>query len=180
MPEDKLSIESLMAAALKGDQHAYSEVLQAITRLIKPTIFRKISDAALADDLIQEVLIAVHKARHTYDPSRPLLPWVMAITRFKVTDALRQHYSQQQHRTVGLEMVAEIAAADVTETYGFSETIRKKLTLLNEKQQKILHLMYVEGYTAKETAEKLNMGESAVKVAAHRAYKVLKQHLGEL
>jgi RNA polymerase sigma-70 factor (ECF subfamily) len=48
---------------------------------------------------------------------------------------------------------------------------------LPEKQALILQLMHQEGYTAKEVAEKIGMTESAVKVAAHRAYKILRERL---
>ncbi len=65
----------------------------------------------------------------------------------------------------------------VTET-GFNyESISVEVEKLPEKQATILRLMHQEGYTAKEVAEKIGMNESAVKVAAHRAYKVLRKQL---
>jgi len=45
------------------------------------------------------------------------------------------------------------------------------------KQATILQLMHAQGFTAKQVAAKMGMNESAVKVSAHRAYKVLKQKL---
>ena len=68
---------------------------------------------------------------------------------------------------------------DVTESDFNYESIRAEIHLLPEKQATILQLMHQEGYTAKEVAEKIGMKESAVKVAAHRAYKVLRKRLEE-
>jgi RNA polymerase sigma-70 factor (ECF subfamily) len=66
---------------------------------------------------------------------------------------------------------------NVTETDISYEYISREVEKLPEKQAMILRLMHQEGYTAKEVAEKIGMNESAVKVAAHRAYKVLRQKL---
>jgi RNA polymerase sigma-70 factor (ECF subfamily) len=76
-----------------------------------------------------------------------------------------------------LSELEEILPDDVTES-GFNyESISVEVEKLPEKQATILRLMHHEGYTAKEVAEKIGMNESAVKVAAHRAYKVLRERL---
>jgi len=66
---------------------------------------------------------------------------------------------------------------NVTESAISYESISGEVEKLPQKQATILQLMHQEGYTAKEVAEKLGMNESAVKVAAHRAYKILRQKL---
>ncbi len=66
---------------------------------------------------------------------------------------------------------------DVTESAIDYESISGEVHRLPEKQATILRLIHQDGYTAKETAEKMGMSESAVKVAAHRAYKILRQRL---
>ena len=66
---------------------------------------------------------------------------------------------------------------NVTESAISYESISAEVQKLPEKQAAILRLMHQEGYTAKEVAEKIGMKESAVKVAAHRAYKILRQKL---
>ena len=42
------------------------------------------------DDVVQETLLAVHLKRHTWDQSKPLLPWVRAVARNKLIDNLRR------------------------------------------------------------------------------------------
>ncbi len=81
------------------------------------------------------------------------------------------------HHAIELSEVEEILPEDVTETGISYESISGEVQKLPGKQATILQLMHQEGYTAKEVAEKLGMNESAVKVAAHRAYKVLRSKL---
>ena len=127
--------------------------------------------------MLQEILISIHKARHTYDGQRPYKPWMYAIAKFRLQDHLRAHYADHLHDAEDLSELEEILPDDVTET-GFNyESISVEVEKLPEKQATILRLMHQEGYTAKEVAEKMGMNESAVKVAAHRAYKVLRERL---
>jgi len=129
------------------------------------------------DDLLQEILISIHKARHTYDGNRPYKPWAYAIARFRLQDHLRAHYSDHLHHADDLSEMEEFLHADVTESAITYESISGEVEKLPQKQAAILRLMHQDGYTAKEVAEKMGMNESAVKVAAHRAYKVLKDKL---
>jgi len=66
---------------------------------------------------------------------------------------------------------------DVTESAISYESISAEVEKLPDKQAIILRMMHQEGYTAREVAEKIGMNESAVKVAAHRAYKILRHKL---
>lgn len=172
---DKLA--ALMKKSIAGNQRAYTDLLQETSRLLRPFLAKRLKFTNEVDDLLQEILISIHKARHTYDGNRPYTPWMYAIARFRLQDHLRAHYSDQLHHSVDLSEVEDYLHEDVTETTLSYESIAREVGKLPEKQAEILRLMHQEGYTAKEVAEKLGMNESAVKVAAHRAYKVLRQKL---
>jgi RNA polymerase sigma-70 factor, ECF subfamily len=168
---------ALMRQALNGDGQAYATLLRETARLLRPYLAKRLYAATEVDDVLQEILISIHKARHTYDGERPFKPWVYAIAKFRLQDHLRAHYADQLHHAVELSEVENILPEDVTGT-GFSyEAISGEIHKLPEKQATILRLMHQDGYTAKEVAEKMGMNESAVKVAAHRAYKVLREKL---
>jgi RNA polymerase sigma-70 factor (ECF subfamily) len=92
-------------------------------------------------------------------------------------DYLRAHYSDHLRHAVDFDELEEMLPGDVTETAISYESISGEVQKLPENQQAILELMHRDGYTAKETAEKLGMSESAVKVAAHRAYRILRSRL---
>ena len=174
-----IAFESLMLAALRGDQKAYAALLEATTRLLRPYLAKRLSQAHEVEDVMQEILLSVHKARHTYDGQRPYKPWVYAIARFRLNDYLRAHYGDQLRHAADLDAAENIAAQHVTESDFTYESIKEEIERLPGKQPVILRLLHQEGHTAKEVAIKMNMRESAVKVAAHRAYKTLRGKLAD-
>jgi len=171
------NLATLMQLSLAGDQQAYATLLHETSRLLRPFLARRLSFTNEVDDLLQEILISIHKARHTYDGNRPYKPWVYAIARFRLQDHLRTHYADRLHHADDFSEMEEILPADVTETDFSYESISGEVDKLPQKQATILRLMHQDGHTAKEIADKIGMNESAVKVAAHRAYKVLRQKL---
>ncbi|MCC6599024.1 MAG: sigma-70 family RNA polymerase sigma factor [Alphaproteobacteria bacterium] len=170
------SFEHLMRLAQQGDKKAYAQLFQEITPLLRAFVRKKISRAEDMEDIVQEILISIHRASKTYDTARPFKAWMFTIARFRLNDHLRGLY---KNRAQGAEISYEDAdhnlleAAHVTESYESREYINKLLAHLPKKQKKIITMMKIEGYTAKEIATALKMTESAVKVSAHRAYKVL-------
>lgn len=174
--EISLELTRKLLDGLAGDQGAYAGFLSQLTPILRRIIGRKIPVSDV-EDVLQEVLISIHKARHTYDGGRPLMPWVMAITGFRVADHLRKTYSDMRHRQVDIADYENTLKA-VTETPGETESIERMLEAVGERERKILSLMHGEGYTAKQVGAQLGMKESAVKVAAHRAIKKLKERLG--
>lgn len=171
------NLATLMRQSLNGDTQAYAVLLKETARLLRPYLSKRIYANSEVDDVLQEILLSIHKARHTYNGERPYKPWMYAIAKFRLQDHLRAHYADHLHDAEDLSELEEILPDDVTET-GFSyESISMEVEKLPEKQATILRLMHQEGYTAKEVAEKIGMNESAVKVAAHRAYKILRERL---
>jgi RNA polymerase sigma-70 factor (ECF subfamily) len=171
------NLAELMRQALAGDQRAYAELLRETARFLRPFLARRLSADSEVDDLLQEILISVHKARHTYDGQRPYKPWAYAIAKFRLQDHLRMHYADRLRHAEDVADLENILHEHVTETGIDYESISGEIEKLPGKQPTILRLMHQQGYTAKETAQKLGMNESAVKVAAHRAYKTLRQKL---
>ena len=176
MTEDA-ELAALMRQAQKGDRLAYGQLLRETARLLRPFLSRRIGGAGEAEDVLQEILISIHKARHTYDGKRPYKPWAYAIAKFRLHDYLRMHYADPLRQAADISEMENILHGDVTESAISYESISGEVHKLPEKQAAILRLMHRDGHTAKEAAAKLGMTEAAVKVAAHRAYKVLRQRL---
>ena len=169
--------ESLMQQALAGDNVAYEALLRRSAGLLRPYLNKRLNSPSDAEDVLQEILLSLHKARVTYDGQRPFLPWMFAIARFRLQDHLRAHYKDRLRHAGDLEEAENNLAFAVTESDFSYESIREEVHRLPEKQAMILELMHSQGYTAKEVGQKMQMNESAVKVAAHRAYKKLKKTL---
>lgn len=176
-PVDKYAaLANLFRSGLEGNQEAYARFLRSITPLLKRMVGKRMN-ACDVDDVVQEILISIHKARHTYDGGRPLMPWLASIAKFRITDHLRKHYTQRQDKTVNIDELENILS-DVTEGDAANESIDELLEGVPETQKRILTLMHVEGYTAKEVGNRMDMNESAVKVAAHRAIKKIRKKFG--
>jgi DNA-directed RNA polymerase specialized sigma24 family protein len=96
-PDEHLS--RLMARAQQGDSHAYITLLRAIAPRIRQIVRGKRGFLGESDveDIVQEVLLSVHPVRATYDPARPLMPWLAAIVRHRLADAARRHVRQGAH-----------------------------------------------------------------------------------
>jgi RNA polymerase sigma-70 factor (ECF subfamily) len=170
-------LAGLMRQALTGDQRAYAELLRETARFLRPFLARRLSADGEVDDLLQEILISIHKARHTYDGLRPYKPWAYAIAKFRLQDHLRAHYADRLRHAEDIADLENILHEKVTETGIDYESISGEIEKLPGKQPTILKLIHRDGYTAKEVAQQLGMNESAVKVAAHRAYKILRRKL---
>ena len=174
---DSPDLEALMRRSLAGDKRAYADLLGETARLLRPFIARRLSFDSEVEDVLQETLISIHKARHTYDGNRPYRPWVYAIAKFRLHDYLRMHYGDKLRQAEDIADMEIAAHEDVTETAISYESIRGEVSKLPAKQASIVQMMHEEGCTAKEVASRLGMTESAVKVAAHRAYKILRKRL---
>lgn len=169
----------LMRSALSGDGKSYSILLKKSTLLLRPYLVKRVYKSHDVEDVLQEILISLHKARHTYDGNRSYEPWLYAIANYRLQDYLRKHYLDPLRAAGEIEEVENIFSNDVTEI-GFSyESISEEVENLSGNQPKILKMIHNEGYTAKEVAQKIGMNESAVKVAAHRAYKILRKKLSK-
>ena len=177
MATDDTDYAGLMRAANAGDRASYAQLLQHTSRLLRPFLAKRLSQKSEVEDVLQEILLSIHKARHTYDGTRPYKPWAYAIAKFRLNDFLRNAYTDQLRHAGEISEAENISANDVTETPFTYESIKEEVNRLPGKQPKILYLLHHEGHTAKEVASKMNMSETAVKVAAHRAYKVLREKL---
>lgn len=167
----------LAAAAQKGDAAAYRTLLSNLVPLIRRSVIKSLPNPQNADDVVQEVLISVHKALRTYDPKRPFLPWVQSIIQFRKTDYLRQHYAQRDNMKVSLD---DPDTPDYLVVSGHSEStkdIEQAFDALPDQQKKVVELMKLKGYSAEEVSKKTGMSVSAVKVSAHRALQKIRERL---
>jgi len=161
------SLRGLMQLAQKGDKAAYSTLLTEAGRWLSRFYAQKISPDAV-DDLVQDTLMSVHRKLSSYDPSRPFLPWLAAIARYRWVDRLRQTY---KHEASALDFdVAEEGHEDVV---GARISIERLLNQLPENQSEAIRLMKIEGHSVAETCARTGQSESLVKVNVHRGLKKL-------
>jgi RNA polymerase sigma factor (sigma-70 family) len=165
----------MMRAGLAGDAAAYRALLMAITPFVRAVVRRALpSGVADAEDVVQDVLLAVHLKRGTWDPALPLAPWLAAVTRHKAIDALRRAGSRT---TVPLDDLADVLAEPAPPEHAQGDAARM-LAALPERARRIVTAMTLEERTAAEVGRELQMTETAVRVALHRALKGLAARFG--
>ena len=163
-----------MRAAMTGDAGAYRQLLVSLApRLRAVARSRCRSLGALEDeieDLVQEVLLTIHLKRGTWDQSRPIGPWVAAITRNKLVDVLRR---RGRHITVPIEDFVDSLQAEDHAPELPSREIDSLLARLTPHQREIVRSISLNGSSIRETADRLQMTEGAVRVTLHRALRTL-------
>lgn len=170
--------KELAMAAQKGDAGAYRELLTELVPFLRRVLIKGLSRPDDADDIVQEILVSIHKALATYSPARPFFPWLMAIVNFRRTDYLRQHYSSRKNVTIPVESVE--LTDHVTNTAHAAEykDVENALGAIPDRQREVFELVKLKGYSAKEVSEQTGMSVSAVKVSVHRTMAKLKEKLG--
>ncbi|KQV84430.1 sigma-70 family RNA polymerase sigma factor [Rhizobium sp. Root1220] len=163
-----------MRGALKGDTKAYHRFLAAVTPHLRAMARRRCDQlgapASEAEDVVQEVLLAVHLKRGTWDAARPIGPWLSTIVRNKLIDSLRR---RGRHVNVPIEdVIATLEADEQTDALDRLDAERM-LARLRDPQRDIVRSISIDGAGVRETAERLNMTEGAVRVSLHRALKSL-------
>jgi RNA polymerase sigma-70 factor (ECF subfamily) len=164
----------LMRAALDGDSTAYRRLLATLTPVLRTVTRRNCAriglDGGEAEDIVQEVLLAIHLKRHTWDVDRPFGPWIMTIARNKLIDARRRRGNRL---TLPIDDLADILTAEGSDDAADRGDLDRLLGGLGERQRDLVRSLSVEGRSVQETAERLKMSEGAVRVALHRAIKAL-------
>lgn len=163
-----------MSAAMAGDTLAYHHFLKAITPYLRSIARRRCDQFGAppseVEDVVQEVLLAVHLKRGTWDTSRPVGPWLSAIVRNKLVDSLRR---RGRHASVPIEDVMDTLEATHQEDGLDQADVGRMVESLRDPQREIVRSISLGGAGIRETAERLHMTEGAVRVALHRALKGL-------
>ena len=169
----------LMRAANTGDADAYGRVLLQIAAACRPLVRRGMVRAGRSDadceDVVQEILLAIHLKRHTWDSMLPIEPWIYAIARHKLVDALRRRHGNFD---LSIEDFSETLAAEEPSPMASSREVERHLAQLVPGQRAVLQAIAVEGVSIAQAAERLKMSESAVRVALHRGLATLAKKSG--
>jgi RNA polymerase sigma-70 factor, ECF subfamily len=164
---------------MNGDATAYNRLLTSLAPAIRSVARRGLGRAGLAaedaEDVVQETLLAIHLKRHTWDASLPLGPWVRAIARNKLIDAIRR---RGRGIYVPIDDVVDTLAGDAGEQTPLPGKLDAHLQSLPDRQRSVVRAISLEGASIRETAARLNMSEGAVRVALHRGLAALSVKFG--
>lgn len=176
-PDGEEDLGRLMVRAQGGDRDAYEDLLSRVAGLVRGYVRRRVGDAVWVDDVVQECLMAIHRARHTYDPARPFTPWLYAIAQNRLIDALRQKKRRLLRELQPDASWAEPGARPRQERDLILQDVRRAVAELPVHQRQVIELLKFEDRSVREVAVELGMSESNVKVTAHRGYRALRRRI---
>ncbi len=172
MTESDADWSALMRAANGGDTRAYGRLLRLVTPVLRGIVRargRAFSPEA-QEDIVQDVLLAIHLKRHTWREDSPVKPWLYAIARYKVIDAFR---ARGQHVQVPIEDFADVLPAEPQADPTERSDALKILGQLDPRSAELLKAVSLDGADPAETGRRLGLSEGAMRVALHRALKRL-------
>jgi RNA polymerase sigma-70 factor (ECF subfamily) len=172
----------LMRKAQDGDQAAYASLLREVLPILKRVVQARLGFLPVMDreDLVQDILMSVHAARATYDPTRPFKPWLMTITHNRMVDQARRNSRRNANEMSVDEYPEDVADADAgaaADRYGDPEELRRAIKVLPKGQRSALELLKLREMSLKEASQATGMSISALKVSVHRAIKTLRVSL---
>ena len=164
----------LMRTAIAGDEAAYRKLLAELSQALRGIVRRGFGGVGVAwndvEDVVQDVLLAIHLKRHTWDQEMPLGPWVLAVARNKMIDNVRRRGSRPE---VSVDLTLFEFEGEDQQAAIDAHDVERILGSLSSHNRDIVQLISIEGHSARDVAEKLGMTEIAVRVALHRSLKAL-------
>jgi RNA polymerase sigma-70 factor (ECF subfamily) len=168
-----------MMAAQDGDCAAYNTLLREVTPFLHALALRQIRSRSWAEDIVQDVLLTVHRVRHTYDPKRPFKPWLAAIAYRRGVDLLRRRGRTEAYETSderAYETFAEPAANRPTE-HVLARGLSGAVAALPAQQREAVELLRLRELSLAEASKASNRSSGALKVSLHRAINTLRLQL---
>lgn len=173
-------LRKLFVAALNGDEAAYRRFLERAAVLVRGYARRRAGGSLDPEDIVQETLLSVHLKRHTWRADAPVEPWLYAIARYKLIDALRRtgRYTGR-HIDVDVSELADMLPAEAEDETISERDLGRVLDTLPDGQRNVVEAISVDGRSISETAKQFGMNEGAVRVALHRGLKAIAVRFGK-
>ncbi|HEX4336409.1 MAG TPA: RNA polymerase sigma factor [Polyangiaceae bacterium] len=164
-----------MARYASGDEPAFAEVYDSVAPRLYSYLLRRTGDVSAAEDLVQQTLLHMHRARGSFVRGSLVLPWAFAIARRLFIDRMRRN----RHETLfdrefdETALVCSETAEHSAEAQQLATRLSDELKRLPVSQREAFEFLRIDGMSHAEAAAALGITVSAVKLRAHRAYLAL-------
>jgi RNA polymerase sigma-70 factor (ECF subfamily) len=167
----------------EGDDTAFSAVHRAVADRLYAFLLRMSRSRSIADDLLQETFLRMHRARGSFEAGARVLPWCYAIARNVCIDHARSR-AVRKEASGDSEDAPEPPSPDadaeaVAIGKELAQRVERALAKLPPNQREAFILLRYEGMSVHDAAMVLGATEGAVKLRAFHAYEALRAALGE-
>ncbi len=162
-----------MRAAQGGCRASYARLLAELAAALRGPIRGGLARFGFSDaeteDVVQEVLIAIHRKRDSWDPARPFLPWLWALTRHRMIDATRR-LGRARRRTAqaSVDDLADVLPAPIPAHTPLAGERERLVAALPARERGVVSALGLEGQSVPAAAARFAISEGAVRVAFHR------------
>jgi RNA polymerase sigma-70 factor (ECF subfamily) len=186
---ERESANAAMERYARGEDQAFSELYDTLAPRLHRYLLRASRDPTRADDLLQQTMLRIHRARGRFIVGAEVLPWAFAIARRLFIDSIRRRKGESRtisletggHEASAVDVAAEQRPADeLLDSRRLGSAIDAQLERLPESHRVAFELIQKDGLSIREAAEVLGATPGAVKLRAHRAYVALRLALGDL
>jgi RNA polymerase sigma-70 factor, ECF subfamily len=175
LPKPESDLPLLMTRYQQGEAAAIEELVQRLSpALIR--FFVRTSGSSEAEDLLQDCWIRIHKSRHTYRATEPVMPWIFAIARHTGLDGFRKR-RRIASREILVSEPPDSAAESAERPKENTDRFTQMVADLPESQREVLIMLKVSGMSLEDVARATSSTVGSVKQKAHRAYERLRQTL---
>jgi RNA polymerase sigma-70 factor (ECF subfamily) len=163
-------LQNLMRDAQAGRHTAYESLLNEVRPMVERLVQSRLGFLSFMDreDIVQEILLSLHAARGTYDPSRPFMPWLVAIAHNRMVDNARRT-SRRFNSEVLLDALpahlADDSAGDPGNEYINGQALRHAIASLPNGQRRALELLTMREMSLKEASALSGMSPSAFRLS---------------
>lgn len=172
---EQMSDEELMTMYQNGTEEAFKALYHRHAAKIFGFVKSRIQNKQRAEDIFQEVFVRVHKSKHLYNQSFPLLPWIFTITKNVIID----FYRSSELKISSTEFKGEVNFSPAFDTSATAHDFTNLLADLPVNQKQAIQLRYFEEKTFDEIASRLKTSPLNVRQLISRGLKRIRQLLGE-
>lgn len=171
-------MQSLMTRYQAGDGEAFETLYRELAPPLRRHLLRLARDPSRVDDLVQETFLHIHRARRTYDPGLPLMPWAYAIARHVFLMDCRYRRRRAESLHVALEENDHGHEARHEERFDARRNLKAALSHLSPRTRRSVLLHHLHGLGFQEVAQRLRIADSAARARASRGIIHLRHLLG--
>ena len=167
-----------MTAYLDGRMEGFDALHTALAGPIRGYLLSLCRDRTLAEDLTQDTFLQMHRSRRTYEPGRPVTPWVFAIARHVYLMNRRSTGRRLRfENTLAADARSDQSAIDATSALADVDAVQHALSGVPDDQREALLLHHVEGWSFSEIAARLGIRVNAAKTRAFRGMRKMRGQL---
>ncbi len=172
--KDADQLQELMASYQNADRDAANQLVEQLSPMLLRFFAGPLYTRAFAEDMLQDCWLRLHRARHSYRPGTPVLPWIFAIARHTRIDAYRRR-RRIETRESALDQVSDSDGRASTPAVTPEIDLWRFVRQLPASQQEVIIMLKVTGMSLEEVARATGGTVGAVKQKAHRAYVKLRE-----